>query len=103
MPCTPERLAVCKAYYQQHKDYINERNLKTYYKNKEAISKYMTQRVTCICGCVVAKGNLLSHSKTQRHQDHLNPHCTLLPKEPVATPTFVPSFKSGDSWNLSWK
>jgi len=101
MPCTEKRLADCKAYYQKNKDYINQRNLKTYYKNKEAISKYMSQRVTCICGLTVANGNLLSHSKTQRHQDHLHPPEPATQIEPE-TPVFVPSFKSGESWVLDW-
>lgn len=109
MPCSEERLAYSKEYYKKNRDYIIERNSNTYYdKYRDDVRKRMAQRVTCVCGCNVSKGNLLTHTKSKRHQDHLNP-----PTEPIHTSAVehvnVPSavrassFPLAESWRLSWK
>lgn len=109
MPCSQERLAYSKEYYKKNRDYVIERNSKMYHeKYRDATRERMSQRVTCVCGCIVSKGNLLTHTKSKRHQDHLNP-----PIEPTHTPSVEPvsvpsvvrfsSFPLAESWRLSWK
>ena len=36
-------------------------------KNKEHITEQKKQKITCECGCVVVKSNIIKHQKTSKH------------------------------------
>ena len=63
-----------KQYYENNKDKIkeyyenNKEKIKEYYENnKEAIAEKLKEKVTCECGCIVKKHNLVRHKKTNKH------------------------------------
>jgi hypothetical protein len=66
-------------YAQQYRatnaDAISEQKKQYYADNADAISLKSKVRVTCECGCIVAKCSLLRHTKTKKHNiliDKLN-------------------------------
>jgi hypothetical protein len=56
-----------KEYYKKNKSIINEQTKQWYEKNKDECNKKALQKVTCECGCVVAKAALSKHRKTKKH------------------------------------
>ena len=58
-----------KQWYEQHKDKLTEKNKQYYEQNKKKLSEKSRQKVTCACGCVVAKNALYGHRKTKKHID----------------------------------
>tara|TARA_R110000772_G_scaffold256958_1_gene373625 strand:+ start:416 stop:976 length:561 start_codon:yes stop_codon:yes gene_type:complete len=54
-------------YYEQHRENINERQKQYYHINKKKINQKLLRKVTCECGCIVAKNALIRHKKTQKH------------------------------------
>ena len=46
---------------------LKEKNKQYREKNKEKIKTQRSQKVTCECGCVVAKGALYKHRKSKKH------------------------------------
>lgn len=56
-----------KEYRELHHDRIRKREKERYEQNKNAISERRKQPMTCECGSVVTRCNILAHRKTQRH------------------------------------
>jgi group I intron endonuclease len=63
-----------KEYREQNKDKIkqyreeNKDKIKEYYEdNKEKIQQYYKKQITCDCGCIVVKSQLLRHKKSNKH------------------------------------
>ena len=71
-------------YYQDNKEYIDNRNKLYREKNKEMINKYHkqyrndsenkqrkkqleSQPITCECGCIITKNKLKRHQNSQKH------------------------------------
>ena len=54
-------------YYYQHKDEYNENKKQYYEQHRDEIREKRRQRVTCECGCDVAKYCLSRHRKTTKH------------------------------------
>jgi hypothetical protein len=60
-----------KEYYEANKEHINKLNReynKEYKKvNKVKIQEYRKEKITCDCGCIICKGDISSHKKTNKH------------------------------------
>ena len=54
-------------HYEQNRDELLEQNKAYYEKNKDKILEKNSQQITCECGCIITKGNLTAHRKTQKH------------------------------------
>ncbi len=52
-----------REYRQANKEACKERERLKYLKNKEKLS----QKITCICGCIVTKNSLRHHEKSDKH------------------------------------
>jgi len=58
-----------KEYVENNKEKIKE-NRKNYYENnRKKINDYFNQKITCECGCLICKGNIIRHQKTQKHKE----------------------------------
>tara|TARA_R110000822_G_C15132220_1_gene475221 strand:+ start:70 stop:726 length:657 start_codon:yes stop_codon:yes gene_type:complete len=53
-----------KQYREQNGEKIKKRKNEFYQQNKEKIA----EKITCECGCVVSRSNLLRHKKSKKHQ-----------------------------------
>ena len=51
--------------YKQHEKEYRE-------KNREKINAQMKEKITCTCGCVLSRGNLSRHKKSQQHINSTN-------------------------------
>ena len=51
--------------YKQHEKEYRE-------KNKEKINARTREKVTCTCGCVLSRGNISKHKKSQQHINSTN-------------------------------
>jgi len=58
-----------KKYRQDHCEEIREKDKKRYIEKKSKVRK---EKITCECGRVVTRGNLIDHKKTKIHQDLLS-------------------------------
>ena len=58
-----------KVYYEDNKNEILEKAKEYREKNREKILEKKKEKVECPGGCVVTKGNLATHKKTQKHQN----------------------------------
>ncbi len=56
-----------KNYNENNKEQIVETKKKWYENNKEQILEKKKEKVTCECGCMVSKRNLVKHQKTNKH------------------------------------
>ena len=56
-----------KEYRITHKEELLEKGRIRYEKNKERECSRKREKITCECGCVVARGNLTEHKRTQKH------------------------------------
>jgi hypothetical protein len=56
-----------KEYRITHKEEILEKNRIRYEINKESVCSKKREKITCECGCVVARGNIPEHKRTQKH------------------------------------
>ena len=60
-----------KEYYEKNKEQIAERKKEYVKKNKEQIAErkkaYNKIKVTCECGCIIRKGDLARHKKSNKH------------------------------------
>jgi len=72
-----------KERYDLNKEQINERIAEHYQLNKEKIKEYkkkyyeenkdkIKEKITCDCGAVIIKCNLIKHKKTQKHLNYVN-------------------------------
>jgi hypothetical protein len=56
-----------KQYHKEHKDELNKKHKQYHKEHKDELNKKKKQKVTCECGCIVAKGYLSQHRKTKKH------------------------------------
>ena len=56
-----------KQYYIENKDKIKESQQVYYEKIKEAFNENRREKITCVCGAIIAKGYKSSHEKTFTH------------------------------------
>lgn len=56
-----------KEYRIENKAEINEKQKENYQENKELILEKAKEKISCDCGCIVAKRNISTHRKTQKH------------------------------------
>jgi len=57
-----------KQHYIDNKEKILEQQKQYRIDNKEKILKRMKQKITCDCGCIVNKGNIATHKRTNKHK-----------------------------------
>ena len=58
-----------KEYNAAHREEISEYRKEHYLDNKKEIEATVKAKVTCECGCIVTKGNIAAHRKSQKHID----------------------------------
>jgi hypothetical protein len=58
-----QRIERYKKYYENNKDTHNKYTKEHYQKNKDKL----LEKITCECGCMINKGSLTQHLKTQKH------------------------------------
>lgn len=68
----PEHKHRLKAYYENHKELINERHKQYYENNKDKILSIQKQKLTCDCKCIIRRGDLARHLRTKKHQELIN-------------------------------
>jgi hypothetical protein len=56
-----------KEYRKAHKEELLEKSRLRYEKNKDVECSKKREKITCECGCVVGRGNLVEHKKTSKH------------------------------------
>jgi hypothetical protein len=56
-----------KEYRQDHKEQILEHKKHYYQQNKEQIKTQHKEKITCECGCIIARGDISKHKKTMKH------------------------------------
>jgi len=56
-----------KKWYENNKEKTAEIGKQYYENNKELILEKIAEKVTCECGCIVRKGNLTRHKKSNKH------------------------------------
>ena len=62
----------CKEYEEKHKEKRSAQHKEKYKQNKEKISERYKEKITCECGCILSKGDLYKHKKTQKHINIMN-------------------------------
>ena len=56
-----------KEYRENNKEIIAKKKKEWYENNKEVIAEKHKEKVTCECGCIINKGDLPRHKKTNKH------------------------------------
>lgn len=56
-----------KEYYKQNKDKLLEQQREYNEQNKDKILEKKSQQIICECGCILTKGCLIRHRKSQNH------------------------------------
>ena len=56
-----------KAYREVNKEILAEKNKEYQVKNKDIISIKRSEKIKCMCGCMVSKRNIASHKKSLKH------------------------------------
>ena len=59
----------CAEYRQKNKEKLKKASANYWLENKEEINKHKREKIECECGCIVRRGDLPRHKKTQRHLD----------------------------------
>jgi len=59
-------------YREENREKINENKRKYYHGNREEINEKKNEKITCECGCIVARVNMSRHKKTTKHINLLN-------------------------------
>jgi len=54
-------------YYANNKDTIIANAAEYHQKNKEQIKARKTEKIECICGSIISKGNISKHKKAKKH------------------------------------
>ena len=62
-----DRIEYIAQYRVKNKDIRLEWQKEYYEKNKELVLEKAKEKVTCVCGCVTRKHDLLKHMRTQKH------------------------------------
>ena len=68
-----EKIAESKKEYREvNREKISEQRKEKYQQNKEQILERNKEKITCECGCIVTKGCLTKHKRSQKHIDFIN-------------------------------
>jgi len=68
-----EKIAEYKKEYREvNREKISETRKEKYQQNKEQILERIKEKITCECGCIVTKGCLPRHERSQKHIDFIN-------------------------------
>ena len=54
-------------YYEKNKEHIKSNVSKYRENNKDKIKEYQKEKITCECGCLIYRNNILRHKSTQKH------------------------------------
>ena len=54
-------------YIKHHRKEINKHSNNYYHRHKDKINEKALQKITCECGCIIARRNLSIHRKSQKH------------------------------------
>ena len=58
---------LAKEYYEKNKEQIKS-NVTEYKENNiDKIKEYQKEKITCDCGCLIYRNNILRHKKTDKH------------------------------------
>jgi hypothetical protein len=57
---------------ENNKEYLTIYRKEWYNNNKEYRKLYIKEKITCECGCILAKGNMKDHLKTEKHINLIN-------------------------------
>ena len=72
-----------KEYNELHKDHKNQYMKERYQEKKEEIKQkvkeytiknkeYITEKIQCICGCMIGRKNIREHERTKKHRSLIN-------------------------------
>ena len=61
------RLEQMKVYRSENKEKMTEYYKEYRSENKEKIEAKAAVKITCECGCIVRKGNISTHKRSQKH------------------------------------
>tara|TARA_R100000655_G_scaffold67448_1_gene105786 strand:- start:36 stop:575 length:540 start_codon:yes stop_codon:yes gene_type:complete len=60
-----------KEYYQDHKEHIAEQTKEYREEHKEERREKSKEKITCECGAMVRRANILRHRKTDKHKNKM--------------------------------
>mgnify|MGYP003679851819 CR=1 FL=1 len=58
-----------KEYYQDNKDKLKEKQKEYRLQNKDKFKEINKVKITCECGCLIRKSNILKHKQSKKHLD----------------------------------
>lgn len=56
-----------KEHYMENSEELIEKSKKYYNENKDKIRAYQNEKITCECGCIISRGKISNHRKTNKH------------------------------------
>jgi hypothetical protein len=62
-----KKLELDKEYYEKNKEHIKSNVSKYRENNKDKIKEYQKEKITCECGCLIYRNNILRHKRSQKH------------------------------------
>ncbi len=62
-----KKTEIDKEYYENNKEHIKSNVSKYRENNKDKIKEYQKEKITCECGCLIYRNNILRHKSTQKH------------------------------------
>jgi hypothetical protein len=62
-----KKTEIDKEYYEKNKEHIKSNVSKYRENNKDKIKEYQKEKITCECGCLIYRNNILRHKSTQKH------------------------------------
>jgi len=60
-----------KEYYENNREKYIEKQKDYYENNREKYNSRKKEKITCECGAVISRGNILQHKKSTKHIDYL--------------------------------
>ena len=61
----------CKEYHNDNREHIKEHKKQYHEHNKEYFKEYSKahngEKITCECGCMIARGQLRRHQRSKKH------------------------------------
>jgi len=61
-----------KQYRLKNRDKILELQKQHYQNNREKILEKQAEKITCVCGCKIRRGDLADHKRTNKHIEFIN-------------------------------
>jgi len=62
-----------KEYREENKEHLKEQKKEYREANRQIINEKAKEKITCECGCIVRKGDIARHKKSNRHKNNINP------------------------------